>query len=118
MKSRVTHILGIIFILVASFSIVVCAYTPATSMVGMDMSHGHSADATPGHIEHAVSLTLAVVPYIILLLLSFISIGLLVQFFLTVSPREGNEYVAIDFSPPSQRLLLYHFFSPRSPPVY
>lgn len=103
-------------ILVISLSIFVCAYA---SMGMHDAHHLSHAIFSVGHMEHARSLTLAIIPTFFYLAFLFV-ICTFIVFVLNIEIKfeESSGYFLNDSSPPPKKETFYLKSNPRSPPIY
>lgn len=111
MKS-LRSILALILIAAVSLSIIGCAHTA----YGM---HMHGRDMLPTHIDHALSLTTAVIPAVMILALALAVMAASLCSFVIRSVPEAHVHSQIlidDEAPPAERLK-YALRSLRSPPA-
>lgn len=102
-------------ILTIGFSILLCVNIPLDNMHDMDMHQTHTVQTGNSHIEHAVQLSLATIPTILILLLGFIAVLLYKIFFevnlvLLFTKKEITKHL--------YRSYTFNLYSPRSPPLY
>lgn len=115
MSKGLKNIFSVLAIVAISLSVFACAYTSMSRMAGMDMGGATDSATQTEHLDHAHSLTMAIMPTFILLVLAC----LLVVFIYVPFVLESSLvylYSLTEISSPKERRLARHTSSPRAPP--
>jgi len=83
----------------------------------MDSMHMHENTAATEHIDHAHSLTSAIVPTFILLIIAY-AVLFVAHGSVVVEQSLTFLWTLTNTSPPSTKRLQRYFYNPRSPPAY
>lgn len=109
------YIFSVLTILAIVISLYACAYTSTVTMNSMGMASNSAENAE--HIDHAHSLTLAIIPTLLLLILPYLATILFYES-IKLNTLLVLLYTLIDISPPQQKKIELYLYNPRSPPIY
>jgi hypothetical protein len=107
-----------LLLFVAIFGIAISVYACAYSTISIiDSKHMHESPVATEHIDHAHSLTSAIIPSFIILILACTTLLLLAQKVSVLEQVLVFLWALTNTSSPPRKRFERYFHNPRSPPV-